>query len=402
MKPLFYSLPPAGHKIPIKVIARSIRDLRKRSKDGLLDPIRDFLNAKYLLFLSSGRAAQWLILKALSKLSPDQREVILPAYTCPAVASAILKAGLKPVLCDINLDDFGFNIENLKLNLSKRTLAVIVVHLFGYPANVLEVQKICKEHGVLMIEDAAQAFGNSLPNSPENKLGLLADVGFFSFGRGKPISIMHGGMLATNSEEIFGEAARIHQRLNHRGNFANLKYGLTLASYSTFSNPYTYWIPQQIPSLHLGETLFEPDFPTSEGVTLAEVLTVHLLESLEREKEIREINSEWYSTNLRNDPEVGAVPSPAFPYLRYPLLAKDKNIRGRILDSLTSRGTGAALFYPTPLNELPGLKEILKDPTVYPNAKKLSESLITLPVHSGLTGNVRNKIISIVLQGGRS
>jgi len=399
MKRLCYSLPPAGQKIPWMSMVRSVWEDWRGSHGDWLQAIQNFLGAQNVFYLSSGRAALWLILKAISQIQPEKSEVILPAYTCPAVASAILKANLKPVLCDINPDNFGFKIENLKPKMNKRTLGVILVHLFGYPANVLEVQKICREHGLLMIEDAAQAFGNSLSNSPESKLGLLADAGFFSFGRGKPISLMHGGMLTTHSEEIFGEARKAHQDLNHRGSFRNLKYGLSLGSSSLFSNPYMYWIPQRIPSLHLGETIFEPDFIASSGVKLAESLAGRMLGSLEGEKEVRQENSEWYSSNLSDVPWVKPAPSGRFPYLRYPLLVKDEKMRDRLLDLLMSQGTGAALFYPCPLNELQGLKGILQDSSVYPNAKKLSESLITLPVHSGVTERIRNRIRSVVQQG---
>jgi len=389
---MFYSLPPAGNKIPIRAILRAIKEVRKEDAENFLEPIKIYLATQNLLFLSSGRAALWLILKALSKLHPERAEVVIPAYTCPALASAVLKAGLKPVLCDINLNDFGFSREALEGKVSKKTLAVILVHLFGYPANIHEVREICQKHGTFMVEDAAQAFGNCLSDSDGSKLGLLGDAGFFSFGRGKPISLMHGGLLVTNSEEIFSKAAEIYGDLNHKGDFPNFRYGINLASYSMLSNPHMYWIPQRLPFLHLGETIFEPDFVRSEGTQLAGVLAGKMIESVEQEKEVRQANSEWYSGNLGNIPRVEAVPSTRFPYLRYPLLVKDREMRDGVLDLLMSQGTGAAMFYPCPLNELPVLREVLKDNRDYPNARKLSDTLITLPVHSGVTETIRNKI----------
>ena len=394
--PFLYSLPPAGHKIPLKSIIRSALEVGRKSGGDWLQIIREYLGAKHLLYLSSGRASLWLILKALSRINPERREVIVPAYTCPAVASTILKAGLKPVLCDNNLDNFGLSGEELAGRVNREALAVVLVHLFGYPANIVEVQEICRERGVFLIEDAAQAFGNCLSDSDDSKLGLFGDAGFFSFGRGKPISIMHGGLLVTNSEEIFDEANKACQNLNHHGSFQNLRYGLALGSYSLLSNPYMYWISQRVPFLHLGETIFEPDFVASSGVELAGSLVGRMLGSLEREKEVRQANSEWYSANLGDVPWVESVPTARFPYLRYPLLLKDRKMRDGLLELLMSHGTGAALFYPCPLNELPGLKGILKDGSVYPNAKKLSDSLITLPVHSGVTDKLRNRIRSIV------
>jgi dTDP-4-amino-4,6-dideoxygalactose transaminase len=393
-KPLFYSLPPAGNKIPIKAIAKAIKD-GGRFSAGSFEPIKNLLPAKYLLYLSSGRAALWLLLKALSRIRPDKQEVIIPAYTCPAVASAILKAGLKIVLCDINLDDFGFSKNELERKIGKSTLAVILVHLFGYPANIGQVKEWCRKHGIYLIEDAAQAFGNSLPDSPESKLGLLADAGFFSFGRGKPVTVLHGGILATNSEEIFREAGKFYGNLNH-SRFQNLRYGMLLSSYSVFSNPYLYWIPQSMPFLHLGETIFEPDLLVSGGASLAASLMIGICDGIENEKTVRQENAQWYYENLESIPGIQGPKNPDFPYLRYPLFIENKDLRDRILDQLTSHGTGATLFYPSPLNELPKLKEILRDTNIYPNAKQISDSLITLPVHSGVTDSNRHNILRII------
>jgi perosamine synthetase len=393
---MFYSLPPAGNKIPIRTIIEAIKESRKVNKENFLDPIQEFLNTKNVLFLSSGRAALWLILKALSKLRPERTEVLVPAYTCPAIASAVLKAGLKPILCDINLNNFGFYKEELEGKVNKKTLAVILVHLFGYPANIHEVREIYRDQGVFLVEDAAQAFGNCFSDSENVKLGLLGDAGFFSFGRGKPLSLMHGGLLITHSKEILSVAKGIYGDLNHNGAIADVRYGVSLASYIMLSSPHTYWIPQRMPFLHLGETIFEPDFARSEGTQLAGVLAGRMVNSVEKEKKIRRDNSEWYSANLASIPWAEPGPSAGFPYLRYPLLIKDKEMRDSVLNSLMSRGTGAALFYPCPLNDLPGLKEILQDETVYPNAGKLSDALITLPVHSGVTKKIREKILSIL------
>ena len=133
--PVLHSIPPAWHKIPLKSFPRAFKGRGKYSSDSLLDPLRDFLGTRNIYYLTSGRAALWLLLMALSRISPGRLEVVLPAYTFPAGASAILKAGLKPILCDNNLSDFGFAGEELRKKINKNTLAVIVVHLFGYPAN---------------------------------------------------------------------------------------------------------------------------------------------------------------------------------------------------------------------------------------------------------------------------
>jgi dTDP-4-amino-4,6-dideoxygalactose transaminase len=352
--------------------------------------------------MPSGRASLWLILKALSTIRPLKSEVIIPAYTCPALVSAILKAGLKPVLADINLLDFGFDYEGLKKVIGRNTLAVVLVHLFGYPASIDNIYQRCKESGVFLIEDCAQAVGHSVPGIPEKKLGYQADAGFFSFGRGKPLSVLHGGIAVMGSENVFEVANEIYRGLNKPSRGIFLTYLTQLCLFNLFSSPYLYWIPERLPFLHLGETVFEPDFAVHKTSKFPKTLLSVMAGSLEREQDIREKNSSWYSTAFQGVRQVRKPPSSSFPYVRYPLLIEGVKLRQRILEQLRHHGMGAALFYPCPLNELSGLREVLRDDNTYPNSMAIANSLITLPVHSGVTQKVLDTVKAVVTQTANS
>ena len=202
-------------------------------------------------------------------------------------------------------------------------------------------------------------------------------------------------------EEIFTEAKKIVESMDQRNRVGFFRYMLRMSSYSLFSNPHLYWIPQGIPFFHLGETVFKPNFIISPRIGLAASLFAELLPTIKGERKIREESSSWYFQEFQDIPWVEKAPRGDFPYLRYPLLIKGKNRRDLILSRLLSEGTGASLFYPMPLNELPGLKELLNDSATYPNAKKLSESLITLPVHSGVSPSHREKILNIILKASK-
>jgi dTDP-4-amino-4,6-dideoxygalactose transaminase len=351
-----------------------------------------YLGTTHSFFVSSGRGALWLILKALSKMAPDRREVVIPAYTCPAVASAVLKAGLKPVLCDINLTGFGFSLEQLDARVGRNTLATVVVHLFGYPANVRDVLSLCKSRGAFVIEDAAQAFGNSTLESETHKLGLLADAGFFSFGRGKPLTAVHGGLVVTPSQEISRGISRVYETLHSPGRAETAAYLLRLGVYSLFYNPSLYWLPERLPFLGLGETVFEPDIDVSKGHAAAALVLYDQLDSIEEDKRTRAENAAWYASSLSGFTKPPGTPG--FPFSRYPAIFESKAHRDRVLNALLSAHTGAALFYPTPLNELPGLREVLGDETVYTNARRLADTLITLPVQRHVTAAAKARIAS--------
>jgi dTDP-4-amino-4,6-dideoxygalactose transaminase len=144
-----------------------------------------------------------------------------------------------------------------------------------------------------------------------------------------------------------------------------------------------------MPFLHLGETNFSPDFPLRKGCSRVTPVLDLLFRSLQEEKHTRSENSSWYRRNLL--PAALSLADP-YPFLRYPLLVKDRTLRDRLLGRLSSEGTGAAGFYPCALNELPGLKERLDDRKQYKNARILARGLITLPVHPGVTPAAREKI----------
>ena len=395
-KPLFHSLPPAGHKIPLRLLFGCIGNRSQENRDRAIERIIRYLGGRKAFYLSSGRAALWLYLKALSIFKPERKEVIVPAYTCPSVVSAVFKAGLTPVLCDNNLDDFGYELREFENKLGRKTLAAIAVHLYGVPVRVDDIQELCRSNSAALVEDAAQAFGNSFLGEKDVKLGMKGDAGFYSFGRGKPVSILHGGLLVVTSDEVFREAGKIAQGL--KTDNASVQYCLALSTYALFSNPTLYWIPQMIPFLNLGGTVFEPEFETSRGLSVAASFLETMLAGLEKEKEIRGTNSKWYSDNLSQACFRHIGLRGEYPYLRYPLIIDDRDLRACILEKLVAEGTGATGSYPTPLNQLPKLREVLADDTEYKCAKKIAESIVTLPVHSGVSAANRENIMSIIRQ----
>ena len=366
--------------------------------DRSMGAVKRYLGNENVLYLSSGRAALWLYLKTVSTMRPWKKEVVVPAYTCPSIVSAVLKAGLTPVLCDNNLEDLGFLPDELERKIGEKTLAVIVVHLYGMPVKIDQILKLCRENETFLVEDAAQAFGNTFPETRDMKLGLAGDAGFFSFGRGKPISILHGGILTLKSNEFYTKAVNLYERMNGGSPIQEVNYFLSLGLYCFFSNPRLYWLPQRIPSLNLGGTVFEPEFDTSRGNSMAFALAGEMLESIEKDKEARADNSRWYSDNLKGYQLAGIRLVRDYPYLRYPLLMNDVDLRNVILERLMAKGTGATSSYPNPLNELPKLSEVLADGREYKNAKKISASIVTLPVHSGVTESDRENIMRVIRQ----
>jgi perosamine synthetase len=374
------SLPPAGE--PLRS-ADVIAALKRARPEDFAAEVGAYLGAGHCFLTSSGTASLVVALRALGALSPGRQEVVLPAYTCPNVLSAVVLSRLQPVLCDLSPDGAGLDLDQLANRLGPRTLAVVGVHLLGVPTNVLEVGDLARQHGAFVVEDAAQAFGNELAvGGQAARLGTIGDVGIFSFGRGKPLSLGAGGLVVTGSAEVAGALRREVAGLAPRGWPGDF---LRAALYAAFFRPGLYWLPRGLPFLHLGETIFTLDMKLEGMSGYGAALGRTLLSRFEVGRLARRRRAEELLWRLTGE---GARPfgwqAPAVAYLRLPLLVE----AGRRHDLLARLcRLGATCLYPLPLNEQPGTAPYLGAQAAarYPNAKKLSESLLTLPLHRYLS-----------------
>jgi perosamine synthetase len=145
---------------------------------------------------SSGTSALHLALIALGV--SKNAEVIMPSYTCIAVALPVLYQQAKPILVDVG-DDYNISIEDVKRKITNKTKAVIVPHMFGYPADLDEVKELCEENNVYLVEDCAQAIGATYQ---DKKVGTVGDISIFSFYATKMMTTIQGGMVCTNNSEL--------------------------------------------------------------------------------------------------------------------------------------------------------------------------------------------------------
>ena len=157
-----------------------------------------FVGTKYAVALNSGTAALHAILSELKLSSND--EVVVPANTFISTAFAVLYVGAKPVLADCDINTFNVTAETIERSLSSKTKAVIVTHVGGNPCEMDEIVKLCQEKGVILIEDAAHAHGSKYRGKSCGTFGL---ANAFSFYPTKVITSGEGGMVTTDSKEIY-------------------------------------------------------------------------------------------------------------------------------------------------------------------------------------------------------
>jgi len=178
---------------------------------------------QHCLLTGTGTAAIYLALKA-ARLAPGSI-VVLPNLLCMSPVLAVLWAGLRPAFVDVNEENYHLDPARLEaLLVGGRVAAVIAAHLFGIPCPMERVQRLCRQHGVFLIEDCAQALGGQADARP---MGSFGDAAIFSFGHGKTVEIGHGGAVACDDASLVArigvlaaefpaydeEAQRRHRRL---------------------------------------------------------------------------------------------------------------------------------------------------------------------------------------------
>lgn len=154
--------------------------------------------AKYAVAVSNGTTALQLALVAAGVGKGD--EVLVPDFTFISSANSVVHAGAKPVFVDIEKTTWNIDPKDIEKKISKRTKAIMPVHLYGHPANMREIMRIAKKYGLRVIEDCAESQGAMIGKS---YVGSIGDVGCFSFFGNKIITTGEGGMCLTSSKKLF-------------------------------------------------------------------------------------------------------------------------------------------------------------------------------------------------------
>jgi len=157
----------------------------------------EYIGTKYAVAVGTGTAALFIALEALGIGKGD--EVIVPPLTFFATVSSVLYLGAVPVFADLDMDDLCLSPESVEQQITAKTKAILPVHLFGAAAKMDEILDISGKHGLIVVEDCAQAHGTEYKGK---KVGATGHAGAFSFFATKHMTTGEGGMITTNSEDV--------------------------------------------------------------------------------------------------------------------------------------------------------------------------------------------------------
>jgi len=309
---------------------------------------------RHAVATSSGTTALHLALLA-HDIGPGD-EVITSPFTFIASANAILFVGARPVFVDIDESSFNINPSLIEARITPRTRALLPVHLFGNPCDMEAIMAIAARHGLIVIEDAAQAHGASIQGRKVGSFG----TGCFSFYPTKNMTTAEGGMVTTDDDQV-AEKARLLR-----------SHGMRKRYYHDF----------------LGYNFRMTDLQAALGLAQ--------LAKLEVFNEKRIANARYLTEHLR-DVVITPQVRDGYRHVFHQYTIRVQKNRDQMVEQLKEQGIGTGIYYPLPVHRQ-AIYQNLGYTDRLPVAEKVSREVLSLPVHPALSQTDLEKIVEAVSQ----
>lgn len=298
-----------------------------------------FCQVKYAVGVNSGLSALELGMRALG-IEPGD-EVITPVNSFIASSSAISFCGAEPVLVDCLPDTYNINPEKVEKIITKKTKAIMPVHLYGQPANMDAIMRIARKYRLLVVEDACQAHG---ARYKKKKVGSIGDMAAFSFYPGKNLGAYgDGGMLVTNKK-------RIAEKVKMMRNYGQKK---------KYHHVFLAW-NRRLDNLQ------------------AAILRVKL-RRLNRWNRLRRKHAYLYNRLLSSTNVVRPVEMPEVESVYHLYVIRIKN-RDELQEFLASKGISTGIHYPIPIHLQPAYKDLGYRKGDFPVTESYSREILSLPM----------------------
>ncbi len=354
-----------------------LRSSKHNSGKVLCDRLKDLYSLPHVFTFNSARMALFALLKAYGRTGG----VLMPAYTCIVVPEAVKAAGYEPQFVDIDCHCLNVTRKTLAAALTPATTVILATHLFGIPCDLGEIRDFGREHGLLIIEDAAPAIGAEYDGKP---LGSLGDAAILSFQATKVISSENGGALLTGNHELSQKVAALLEAA-HKPPPIWYLFMKAIARKTTLHRhiyPILQWAYRRLGK----EVMYEVVSPKNEdpatylvrcspfSSALVALQLDRLAENLHRRKSLAEI----YLHELSHQPEIRLpqlVEAGSAAWIQFPVLVKHKLDFFR---HMQQRGIDLSWTYRYSCAESYGLDG-------FPEANKAAHTVLGLPTYPSLS-----------------
>ena len=305
------------------------------------------IGVKHCITCSSGASAIQIALKAAGVGPGD--EVITTPFTFIATTSSVSLTGAQFVFADIDPRTYNIDVADVERKITKKTKAILPVHLYGYPANMDAIMHLANEHGLKVIEDCAQAH---LATCDGVMVGSIGDAGCFSFYPSKNLGACgDAGCITTNDDEIANRC----RSLRHSGRAMGKAYEYDLE----------------------GSTLRMDEIQAA----ILRVKLPHLEEWTEKRRKA----AAWYEEGLSGVPVVLPPTPPAGSSQSYYVFTIRAEKRDELQAYLKVHNIGSAVYYPVPLYKQPAYAHLGLKAEDYPNAEKAAKEVLSIPMFPEIT-----------------
>lgn len=349
----------SGIRLLLRSFLFSKNETIKNYRDKFEKAFANYIGVKTAIATSSARVGLYLILKNLGLNKGSH--VILPCFTYPAVPAVIKAAGFKPIFVDIVSETYQFNFTQLKRCINSKTKVIIPTHLYGFPCQLDQINQLCQQYGLIMIEDCAQSCGAFFKS---NKVGSLGKASYFSFSLTKNITTLGGGMITTDDMDLADKIRKdIKTNLSFPSDLEIIKEfsKVFFMNIATLPFIFTFFVFSLIYFFHFID-IDIIDFIAGEKVdkmkkfnknkiktTLNQIqayLGINQLRNLDFQNSKRIKNGKFLNEKLQGLKDVLALPKPlSFTepiYLSFPLQLKNRDEFARIL---MKKGIDTSLGY---------------------------------------------------------
>ena len=337
---------------------------------------------KHAIAISNGTAALHTALLAHG-IGPGD-EVITVAFTFIASVNSIIYYGARPVFADIDPVTFNIDPDTIEALITPRTKAIMPVHLYGHPADMQRIIVIAQKHGLVVIEDAAQAIGTNYDGKPAGSFG----TGCFSLYATKNVMSAEGGMITTSDDAIAKRCRLIrahgmekryyHDMLGFNFRMSDLHAAIGLAQLSRLEA-----ITQQrkANAEFMNANINNPRLVLPSGGNLK-------LKMKNEKLEVEQYNSSF------------SMPSSKFSHAwhQYTVRVQNGLDRDAAVAKLTTAGIGTGVFYPVPAHRQKHIREMGFGDVTLPVTEQLAKEVFSLPVHPALSPSDLEEIVNEVNQ----
>lgn len=323
----------------------------------MADFLKEYLGVKYITLFTNGHLSLEAALQSLN----ISGEVITTPFTFASTTHSIIRSNLKPVFCDINLNDYTIDTTKIESLITEKTSAILPVHVYGNPCCVDEIEKIAQKYNLKVIYDAAHAFGVKINNKP---IGQFGDISMFSFHATKIFNTIEGGALVY-SDKIYEE------KFNLIKNFGILdETHVKCVGFNAKMN----------------------EFQAAMGLCNLR----HIEEEINKRKFI-------YHTYYNMLKDIDGIKMPVTDskitknYSYFPIVITDdyKMDRDSLFDLMAKKNIFARKYFYPLVTDFDCYKNYY-DSNKTPNAKYISERVICLPIYGSLNLESVNRIINII------